>query len=238
MMNTTTRPAPPSSTRAAGPPRAELFRLIHKAMRLAMADAQGILGETDFADAAASRAAVKALREVLAFAESHLQHEERFVKPLATERLPSGVEVFDAHQDQLHVYAELRALADAVESAPDDARPVTGHALYLHFSRFVAENLSHMADEEQVVSPLLERFFSNAELLAMHARILDAVTPAERLVSGRYMLRACSPGERRGFVSGMLKAAPKEAVLGMLGAMRGAVPDAVLDDLVAFVGAQ
>jgi len=233
MMNATTRPAP-ASTRG---PRPELFTPIHKAIRLAMSDVLARLGGTDFADDAASRAATAELRQVLLFCGSHLEHEERFVKPAAVERLPGGVvEAFEEHAEQALVVGELRALADAVDGAGPSTRTVTAHSLYLHFSRFVAQNLAHMADEEQVLAPLLERFFTPAEILEVHGRIQAAITPEERRISGPYMLRACSPGERRFLVAAMLKVAPKEAVMAALGSFRGAVPDATIDDLLAFCG--
>lgn len=229
-MNAVTQRNPAQSFAA----KTNLFGLIHKAIRFALAEMLSRLGATNYSDAAATRRTTAELRKVLTWCEKHLEHEERFVKPAAQARLPGGkVEAFEAHEGQLQVYGELRALADAVDAARDELRPVTAHALYLHFSRFVGENLAHMADEEQVVGPLLDRFLSAEELEAIHTAILRSTTPEERAISSAYVIRAVSQPERRALVGGMTRLDPPEVLILTLEGIRGAVPDADLDDLVS-----
>lgn len=120
--------------------------------------------------------------------------------------------------------AELRAQAEALVAERPELRARVGHALYLHFTVFVGENLAHMAEEERVVMPLLQRFFDDGELRELHGRVLAAVTPAERAYSAQFLYRALSGPERRGLVASAAASMPLEAVLGLLEANRGAVP--------------
>jgi hypothetical protein len=171
---------------------------------------------------------------VLDFCTNHIHHEDRWVRPAVAERLPGGsVGPFEAHAEHTRAIAELRALIDAVLAAHGADRPRIGHALYLHASRFVAENLSHMADEEQVLQPLLERFFTDAELQAIHGQILAATTPEERVLAFPYMFRACSQSERRALVAGMAHAQPREVSRRIVESLRGALADADVAELLA-----
>jgi hypothetical protein len=77
---------------------------------------------------------------------------------------PGWIARFDAaHADHEHEIAELRALSLALGETRHD-RDVVHRTLYLRFSRFVADNLAHMLEEETEVGPLLESLYSQGEL--------------------------------------------------------------------------
>jgi hypothetical protein len=78
---------------------------------------------------------------------------------------------------------------------------LAGRTLYLHFSTFTAELLLHMAEEERVLQPLLERFFTDDELHEVHGQLLASLTLEEKMRAARWMLRALSPAEYADLVS-------------------------------------
>src|SRR4029079_2985507 len=92
--------------------------------------------------------------------------------------------------------------------------------LYRHLALFVAENFQHMHIEETVHNALLWQHYSDAELDALHGRLMASIAPQEHLLVARWMLPASTPGERA-LVAGAAKAQmPPEALLGVVSGVR------------------
>jgi hemerythrin-like domain-containing protein len=177
--------------------RIDLFGPIHKAIRCALADLLSQMGATSFANPAAATRIAEHLEEVTDLCEDHRGHEERHLLPAVADRLQGSLAgIHAAHLTQPVVVAELRALADRLRTTGDEQRQVVGRTLYLHFSTFAAELLLHMAEEEQVLQPLLEKLFSDDELRAIHGKLLGSLTIAERLRATPWMIRGTNAVER------------------------------------------
>lgn len=176
--------------------RVDMFGPIHKALRCALADLLVSMGRASFLEDVQAQRVVADLEEVLFLCEGHLAHEDRFVFPRLATRLSGPLESIEsAHDAQPRMIAELRALAASVARAPIDKRPLVGRTLYLHYSAFVGEALLHMAEEEQVVEPLLERLFTDEEIEEVRAQIQASLTPSEVERITRFILRAVIEGE-------------------------------------------
>lgn len=211
-----------------------IFATIHKSIRRGLADLLTRLGTTDYEDDAALQTATDELESLLRYCESHLEHEERFVRPACGERvLPEALD--RGHPQHLRMIAELRALARAVRSTPRGRRAAYGHTLYLHFGGFVADCLQHMAEEERVLLPLMLRVLGAAEVLAVRERIVASLSPAEQLESARRMLAATDPRERRALTSAMLAQAPGSVVMQLVASVEPALGGAAFAELVRLV---
>lgn len=163
---------PPSTHRVAAPPRLDVFGPIHRALRRALAALLADMSSTSFDDASEASRIVQQLGGVVDLCEEHRMHEDALV-PVVAQRVQRETLacVSAAHAAQPRYVAELRALGATLVGATDGHRALAGKTLYLHYTTFVAELLRHMAEEEQVVQPLLERFFTDEELssLSSHA---------------------------------------------------------------------
>lgn len=225
---------PPPSVR---PARLDLFLPVHKGLRLALADLVVRMGQADFSDERAAGDVVDHLRRVTAFCDDHKRAEDAILLPALLTRLTGDLpNIAHAHESQARHVEELSATADALLAAPPGARAVVGRTLYLHFASFAGENLAHMTEEEQVLSPLFERLFSEEEVRALHA---DVMTFLDRAAHGRgapYILRALTRHERVGLVMGAIATMPKADVLALVDVVRPALGDADLADLLARTG--
>lgn len=189
-----------------------IFAGIHKAIRKGLGDILHQLGATDFEDTAEVTRVGEALESLLAFCEVHLEHEEKVVRPACGDRLVP--EAFDrGHPQHLRFIAELRALFRAVTSSSAKHRTTIAHALYLHFSVFMADCLEHMAEEERVLLPLMLKALGDKDVLAIRERILASLGPAEMAESARRMLAAGNPREQHELVSGILAKAPRPVAI-------------------------
>lgn len=204
----TVSPFQPAQAVAPRPPRFDLFFSIHKAIRFGLCQLLLDAGATAFDDAAEVGALVGRIRAQLELCERHAEMEDRFIRPALAERTRGALEVFDTgHAHQRRIVQELAALLSALTEAAPTERSRVGRTLYLHLGTFLAESLTHMAEEERVIQPLLERHFTDDELRAIHAALIAACTPEERLLSASWMLRAASQPERLQLLGSMLGSA-------------------------------
>ncbi|HYD99671.1 MAG TPA: hemerythrin domain-containing protein [Alphaproteobacteria bacterium] len=223
------------STETAACATYDFYAPIHKGLRAASTQLLVRIGATDFADPAATAALLGALRRQLALAAAHLEHEDRHIHAALEARAPGASGTLESqHDDHRAGFAELAGLIAGIEAAGPAARPALGHRLYLAYSRFVAEDFEHMAEEETVVLPELQRLFSDAELMAIEGAILAEIEPPEMMEYMRLMLPAMNRTERAGLLGLMRQGAPPEAFAAVLDhAARPLLPPEEWRDLAA-----
>ena len=179
-MTATATAAPTTAAPEALPgPAAQLFGPSHRALRHALCGLLSRLGSELLTDPEAARAVVAELEQVLQLCEAHRELEDRFVYPPLAARQRGSLDPFvQAHAEQPRRVAELQALGRTLLETSPARRAAAGHTLALHFSTFTAELLVHMAEEEQLLLPLLVRTFEARELEAMNHRLLaSALAP-------------------------------------------------------------
>lgn len=203
-------------------PRADLYAVIHKTLRLAMTDTLVRLGSLDIADPGPRQETLAQLAGLLDMLRSHVDKEEHIVHPLIEARCP-GVSgrIAGEHVEHRAAIDRLEAELVALQCAPDaDA----AHRLYRHLARFVAENLEHMEVEESVHNAALWSAYSDDELMAVHHAIVASLGPEE---SGRvlhWMLPAMSHAERVGMLTGLRAEAPPPVFDGLMQLARRRLP--------------
>lgn len=222
-MSTTTLNAPrehvstPSRAASSTPERYNIYLGIHKALRSFMCDTLCRIGRVDTDDADEFAATLAQLDTLLALCTSHIEHEEDFLHRAIEARQPAGSTRTAAdHQEHVDSIATLRAQAAALAAAPAPARPALALRLYRHLALFVAENLQHMQIEETVNAATLWAHYSDAELHALHQRLLATLPPQQHLLVARWLVPALSPAERADLLGAMKPQTPPEAFLGVL----------------------
>jgi hypothetical protein len=204
-------------TAAAMPERDNLYVPIHKAIRNLMCDTLCRVGRLDVHDADEMAATLAQLDTLLTLCTSHIEHENDFMHAAIEARQPAGSARTAA--DHLEHFESITALADesaALAAADADARPMLALRLYRHLALFVAENFQHMHVEETANCALLWAHYSDAELRAIHDRLVATLAPQEHLLVARWMVPASTPAERAGLFAEMKTQTPPEAFLGML----------------------
>lgn len=204
--------------------REQPYRLIHKGLRMLLAQAQQQAGTCDVRHADERAALVEAVEQALATCSDHLAHENRFFHEPLRERAPRAVRAFDTdHQEHLQAIATLRLQLQRVRDAGTDGEALA-HALYLQFSRFVADNLQHMAEEETVLTQALWDHFTDAEIRAMEDALRASLSPEENLFYLRWMARGLHGGELGALLAGARAAAPAEVFQQLCGLVMDELP--------------
>lgn len=203
-------------------PRFDLYGPIHKAMRVVMSDMLVRIGKTNFANEGAATRLARDIETLLVWCEQHIEHEMTFIHPHVSVRLPQALaSIDDGHEQHDRFVAELRGLLNGITSASTpELRVLAGRTLYLHYSAFFAETMVHMVEEEQVLQPLIHRFFTDEELLAMNGAIIAAVPLSEMFETLTLMVTAANGPERANFLRAVRAGAPPEAFQGFVTTLR------------------
>ena len=178
----------------------DLYASVHKGLRHAMLATLVQLGRLDATDERDVAEALEPLRDLIAWLEKHLEIEERFVHTAIDRKRPGAVsDIRKDHEAHTRDFVLLRTDASALEQADPSSsaeQKALAHHLYLSFSRFVGDNLVHMAIEETQVNALLWDLFSNDELQAIFGQIIGSESPEQLMRGARWMLPALDPEQR------------------------------------------
>src|SRR5262245_43976360 len=157
----------PGSAASTVVPRHQMFRKIHKGLRHAMAETLVIVGRTDTANAAAITHAMTAVRGLLTLCRTHLHSENQFIHPAMEARLPgSSRSTADEHLDHERAFDTLSADVLAIERSEAEARSAALATLYQRLALFVADNYTHMFEEETHNQSVLWEHYTDQELEA------------------------------------------------------------------------
>ncbi len=144
----------------------DLFYAIHKAIRLASARLLIRLGATDPGDETALMETLGAFEAHLDLGLSHLTYENHAIHTAIEERVRGGSEhAGEDHDHHLQSFAELRVMAQDVIAAAPVNRPRLLRRLCQRFALFMADDLTHMNEEETELQPLIEAHFSADEIV-------------------------------------------------------------------------
>lgn len=215
--------ASPVAVAATAPaaPRLDLYAPIHKALRLFMHDTLQRIGSMDSADPGELLEALAQLKRLLGVLRQHLHHENEFMHPALEARRPGASQrAGEDHEEHLAAIEALEAEATGLTRAAAPQREALALRLYRHLALFVAENLQHMQLEESLHNQQLWAAYSDAELLALHQRLVASIPPAEMGLVLHWMVPALSPAELSGMLMGMRAEMPAPAFAGVLDLVR------------------
>jgi len=151
--------------------RYDFYGPIHKGLRKAQSDLLVRLGNEDFGDARASAELLADMREFLALAAAHMEHEHHHIHDALRSHGADCVDRLDEQHDARRAaFAKIEAMLEDIEAGTAE-RTILGRRLYLAFSAYVARDLEHMLEEETVAAPQLWSLFSDAELISSPASI-------------------------------------------------------------------
>jgi hypothetical protein len=217
-MTDTTATAPRSNAAA---PRHDLYSQIHKALRAMMFDTLERLGRLDVHDAEDRQYALDQVERLLAQLANHVHHENTILHTAIEARRPGAAAVTsEAHTEHLDSIADLRAEIRVLRSAAAAHAAPIALRLYRHLALFVAENLEHMQVEETANNAALWTLYTDAELGALHGRLVASIEPAELMQVATWMARASHPQELAGLLAGMQSGMPPQTFDALLSLMR------------------
>ena len=189
-----------------------MFHQIHKGLRAMLCETALKLQHTDFWHLEEAELSIERIREVMELFTKHADSEDNFVFPAIQKYEPSVADAFEKEHVQDHVLSrQLAASIEAYRDAPFLPEKVAAakniHAAY---ARFMIFNLEHMTREEEVLNPLLWRYYSDKDLHEITFAIIANI-PSQYL--GRFnawMMRGLNNAEITGWLREVEKNAPEQ----------------------------
>ncbi len=185
----------------------DLYREVHKGLRLALFELASTAGALDDSDPLAVAALTSLFADVDMMLVTHHGHEDgERLSRLIHRPTPQAALRIDTAHDRINVQLEeLRKLM--AELAAGES---VGGRIYDAIVELVADYLAHMQDEESVVMPVLQRVVPGEELTGISMAIRSSVPPPDMCVFLRFMLPAMNSDERIAMLGGIKTAAPQE----------------------------
>jgi hypothetical protein len=190
----------------------DFYGPIHKGLRLAQTQLLVRLGACGGDDDTELSQLLADLDAFCLMARHHLENEDRWVHSALEERAPgSTTRLEESHADHRQSFGALHGLIARVETAVRCDRARRLKQLYLRFSLFMADDLAHMAEEEELLLPMLQSLFTDEELSDIEDHILSGLSPDEIVAFGRLMIPAATRADRISLLSAVRANAPAEA---------------------------
>mgnify|MGYP000965624678 CR=1 FL=1 len=200
--------------------RHDLYKSVHKGLRLSLFDAMWRLERTDFSDRAAALRTAEEVRQVFSLLAEHGAHEDRVILPEIARVNPAVFSELRADHSRVDgLQHELNGLLDRLADATDAERRSFGEKIRLKFGRFLAEHMLHMEREETSGNRVLWAHHSDESLRAMHGQILGAIAPDRMMEWAAIMIPALDPRESEALLTA-LEAKMPPAMAGRLGEFR------------------
>lgn len=212
----------------------DLYKDIHKAIRVNLFEVTADAGRLDPDDRAARIVHAARVRDLVDFLVFHAHHEDTHMEDGIRQVLPAEADAIAAEHVALEAtMAELQTLAALAFDEVGTGARAQVHELYLALASFTSRYLAHQEVEERVVMPALFAAFGLEAMLAMHGAILASIPPDEMAWGLAKMLPAINVLDRVAMLAGMRAQAPAPVFEGVLGLAADVLTDADHAQLVA-----
>ncbi len=225
------------TTTALVPVAFDLYKDIHKAIRVELFSATTEAARLD-PGAELDRAALAAqVRDVVGFLVDHAEHEDGAIQPVLERELPDLAERVERDHHHLESWMEdLVSMAEEAVVAPASGARFAVHRLHLELASFTSAYLAHQDVEERVIMPALEAAVGVPAVVEIHQAILAGIAPEDMARSLSLMFPAMNIDDRTDLLRGMMAGAPPEVFQGVWGLVCSVLPPADLEPLAARLG--
>ena len=205
-------------TAVTAPVTLDLYKDIHKAIRVELFAATSEAGRLDPSQGIARGALAAHVSDIVELLRSHAEHEDAAIQPTLEARLPDLAERVEVD----HLTLEAR-MDDLVEMAAEQAYLEVAdpgakvQRLYLALASFTGDYLEHQDVEERVIMPALEAEVGVEAVVGMHQAIIGSIPPEEMARSLAIMIPALNVDDRTALLGGMRAGAPAEVFDGVWG---------------------
>ena len=200
--------------------RHNLFEFPHKSFRFMWMEVVSVAGTTNAGDDA-SLEQLEAKVDFAVDAYAHHNHDESswFAPRLAEIDKDLAARWIHDHDEHEHVLHSLRERAHAIRAERDGAaRSAKLRDFYRFACRFLADDLDHMALEQEAIMTAFQNAYTDDQLRQLEGQfVAERIDPAYMKTLTPLFLRACNIDERTLLLSLVQKQSPSpEAFQGLL----------------------
>ena len=157
--------------------RPNLYKVMHKYIRVQISDIVALAGNTDFANEAERMLFDVGFKAFMKLLDDHAMREEKYFHPLLEQCENKELRLVEEEHKSLE--KQLTHLKLSLKNSVDEK---TSYQFYLDLTKFQAHYLSHLISEERHLLLELHKHCSDAQLNAANSALL-ADMPKEDMVN-------------------------------------------------------
>lgn len=199
--------------------RIRSFEAPHKALRNVLSKFSLCLGHTDIAEPAQLKHLKELGNEMFTLLNDHVHTENEHTLRHLEERA-KGASRHD-REDHERLESIQNSLEQHLKALTGRESPGEMHTFYLNFSMFHSEYLKHIYEEETVTELLLQKYFTDEELMQHRIAVMQRIEFPVLLLWLKYVVPAQPEDASVGMLSGFKANAPKEVFDKVLEVIKG-----------------
>jgi iron-sulfur cluster repair protein YtfE (RIC family) len=194
-----------------------MFNQVHKGLRALLYETALQVQHTDFWNVEEAEATIESINEVVRLFEKHAHSEDTYVFPAIEKYEPSVADAFEQEHVKDHFLGQLLTESTALYMKADiiTLKVEAAKQVYPAFVKFMVFNLEHMAKEEEIINPLLWRYYTDADLLAITQQIVANIPPEHMMKFSKWMIRGLNNAELSRWLREVEKTAPEFVFKGL-----------------------
>ncbi len=191
--------------------RYNMFTQVHKGLKALLYETALNIQHADFWNVDEADCVVQQVHEVISLFDKHAFSEDSFVFPAVERYEPAVADLFEKEHVMDHKLGQQleQALIRYTVLPTLTEKAEAGCEIRNAYNRFMIFNLEHMAKEEDVLNPILWRYYSDAELHRLTNAIVAAIPPDYMAKYSRWMLRGLNNPEITVWLREVEKSAPE-----------------------------
>ncbi len=184
----------------------------HKYVSSALNDLERLIARTDFCNLNSVKEVEQAFESLSNMLQGHAHYENERLHMLLKQKNALIFEHIEKdHAAQDHHLLELKKLLQEISlQTNNDEKIAQGYHFYLAYRKFVADNLTHLHEEETQILPELQKLYSDEELRQVEAQTYREMTPSEMLEMLQTLFPHMNTHDKRAFLSDILALAPEK----------------------------
>lgn len=214
--------------------RIRSFAAPHKGLRNVISKFALLLGQTDVRDATALQELKNLGHEMFALLNDHVHTENEHTLRHLEGRAPGS----SAHDREDHERLDQvqNNLQQQLQQLTGKETPEDLHKFYLQFTLFQSQYLEHTHEEEEITERLLQKHFTDDELMQHRQEIMKNIAPETLTLWLKYVIPAQRIDESMGMLSGLKANAPQPFFERVMATIKGEMEQARYEELTRLLG--
>lgn len=184
----------------------------HKYVSAALNNLERLIAKTDFCNPQEVLLVNQEYQLLKSMLQGHAEYENERLHALLKNKhskIHEHAEVAHAHQDE--ELDHIQKMIDNISPTLKDHEKISkGYLLYLTYRKFVADNLSHLHEEETKILPELQRLYTDEELRKVEAPTYDVMSSEDMVGMMQVLFPHMNPSDRLAILTDIKKIQPKK----------------------------
>ena len=184
----------------------------HKYVSFALSELERLIARTDFRSPTQVEKIGEEFASLAQILEGHAHYEnERLHELLRKKGSKIHLDIEGDHEQQNDLLQQLESLLKKLLEPQEEEQQIEwGYQFYLSYRKFVADNLTHLHEEETIILPELQRLYTDEELREVEFQTYQLMTPEQMVDMMEILFPHINPTDRKAFLTDIKACQPEK----------------------------